>query len=107
MRAIAEGFVGRLTAAAEGILRLCRVFLSFPVIEGFALGIGGNPLLAERQAAADEVGTVFGDFDFRVRLFTLIHSWWCMVVWFTDSIDAACGPEFPGLRFSMRCASWL
>ena len=48
--AIAEWFVGGLAAAAERILRLCRVFLSFPVIEGFALGIGDNPLLAQRQA---------------------------------------------------------
>jgi hypothetical protein len=71
MRSVAEGLVGRLTAAAEGILRLRRVFLSLPVIEGFALGVGDDPLFTQRQIAADKVGTIFGDFDLRFRVFAL------------------------------------
>src|SRR4051794_22352420 len=36
------------------ILRLRGVSLAFPVVEGFAFGICGNPLLAQWQIAADE-----------------------------------------------------
>ena len=71
--AIAEGLVRRLTAAAEGILRLRRVFLSLPVIEGFALGVSDDPLFTQRQPAADKIGTIFGDFDLRIRVFALFH----------------------------------
>ena len=49
------------------------MLLALPVIEGIALGIGDNPLLVKRQAAGDEIGTILGDFDFRVRRFTLCH----------------------------------
>ena len=71
MAAITERFVARLTASAQRILRWRRMFLSVPVIERITLGIGNNPLLAERRAAGDEVGTILGYFDFRVRLFVL------------------------------------
>lgn len=70
--AIAERLVAGVAAAAQRILRLRRMFLAFAVIEGIALGIGGNPLLAERQPAGDEIGTILGDFNFRP--FTLFHN---------------------------------
>jgi hypothetical protein len=38
--AVAEGFVGGLSAAAERILLLFRVLFSFVVVEGFAFSIG-------------------------------------------------------------------
>ena len=56
VRAIAKRFVGRLAAAAKRILLLRRVFLSFPVIERFALGVGDNRLLAQWQVSAHEIG---------------------------------------------------
>ena len=75
--AVAEGFVGRLAAAAERILRLWRIFLSFPVLERFALGIGDNPLLAERQVPAYEIRAVFGDLNLRALF--LIGGFFCTV----------------------------
>ena len=73
VRAVTEGFVGGLTAAAKRILRLCGVCLSFPVFERFPAGVGHNPLLAEWQAPADEVGTICGDLNLRSGLFALFH----------------------------------
>src|SRR5208337_3474432 len=66
--AVAEGFAGGLAAAAEGILRRCREFFPFAVIERIALGIGDNPLFTQRRAAADEIGAVLGDFNLRMGL---------------------------------------
>src|ERR1039458_4142262 len=72
--AIAEGLLARLAATAKRILRLGRVLLPFRIIEGFALGIGDYRLLAERQSALHEVGSVLCDFDLRFRLFALVHA---------------------------------
>ena len=61
--AVAEGFVGGLAAAAEGVLRLGREFFPFAIFQRIALGIGDNPLFAQRQAAADKIRAVLGDFN--------------------------------------------
>jgi hypothetical protein len=73
MAAITERLVTGVTTSAKRILLRRRMLLSVPVIEGIAFGIGDNPLLAERRAAGDEVGTILGYFDFCVRLFVLFH----------------------------------
>jgi hypothetical protein len=49
-------------------LRLRGVFPAFLVIQRFALRIGHDRLLPEWQAAAYEVGTIFGDLDFRIQV---------------------------------------
>lgn len=73
MRAVAEGFVGRLAAAAKRILLLRRVFLFFPVIERLALGVGDNPLFAQRRSAAHQVRSVLGDFDLGFRFLVFLR----------------------------------
>lgn len=61
--AVAEGFVGGLAAAAQGVLLWCRKLFPFPIFQRVALGIGNNPLLAQGQVAADEIRAVLGDGD--------------------------------------------
>lgn len=68
MGAVAEWFIAGLAATAQRVLRLRGVFPPFLVVQRFALRIGHDGLLAERQAAAYEVGTIFGDLDFRVQV---------------------------------------
>jgi hypothetical protein len=50
-------------------LRLGRVFFPFAVFKRIALGIGDDPLLAQRQVAADEIGAVLGDFNLGMGVF--------------------------------------
>jgi hypothetical protein len=72
--AIAERFVGGLAAAAKGVLRLGREFFSFAIFRRIALGIGDNPLFAQRQAAADEIRAILGDFNLRLGVGALFHN---------------------------------
>lgn len=73
VRAVAERFAGGLAAAAKRVLRLRRKFFPFAIIQRIAFFVGDDPLLAQRQVAADEIRAVFGDLNFRMGLRIFFH----------------------------------
>jgi hypothetical protein len=73
MRAITKWFVSRMAAPAESILLWNWIGLSGPIVYGFALGIGCNPLLTERHTTAHDVRAIFGYFDRGALVLYLIH----------------------------------
>jgi hypothetical protein len=54
-------------------LRLNRKLFPFPIFQRIAVGIGDNPLFAQRQAAVDEIRAVLGDFNLGLGVGALFH----------------------------------
>jgi len=64
VRAIAEGFILRVAAAAERVVFRCWVNLALLPMFGFALLVDADDLLGQGHGAGDAIGTVLDDGDF-------------------------------------------